>query len=1059
MEENDVDAAMPDMQPGQPVGEPDMGGMHSSSGGAATREALVDLLPAGEATHRAVSNGAWSDPATWEGGRVPEDGAKVLIPEGVEVAYDVAPGAAPRLDIVRVDGLLDWSRSTSTEMLIDTLIASPDGHLRIGDADGPIPQGVTADIVITGGGALPLERADWDPDQLSRGIVTHGEVDIAGARKDGHATLEGEALAGADRLELDEPPVGWQVGDAIVLAGTGDGAAQNETLEITEILPSGDGGAVLRFVNRTEGAAEGIDMLLFDHELPDGFEDEGLELHVGNLSRNITVRSEVGPDGEIGERGHVMFMHNPDVEVRHAAFVDLGRTDKSRDLDNPGENADGSGTNAVGRYAVHIHRAGADDRTERAAEFEGLAVDGSPGWGIAHHDSHANLTDNFVHGVRGTGIAAEAGNEIGAWTDNLVMGTTAAVPDFLTPLLDPFTYNFGRRGEAYWAQGNAAAGIDMKDNVAAAGEGDGINIWGAIDNLNLARGAQDAETSRIDALGEDLQALEGAGVDGPLEDIPVGDAPASMEGFVAYNVEDGIEVWNTNKRVFNELMSDQGQGDLVNAHDIPSVIEGFTVWGAEQSGVEILYSSDVELRDGLLVGNEATDDQGVVLNNFTENMTLSGVRVEGFDRGVNLDPGDGATSLHKDEVWHRDQVRIEDGRFVDNDVDLDLTGEALSHTELVDTTFDAQDGPAPTAAFEARTDGSLIRVDATGDTGLAAYAWDVGDDGTIDGFGRDAVLSTGGIEAVDVRLVVTDAQGATGEVVRKIETDGTSADALAGVAFDRTEFDLDGQIRAGEEGAWRGTGFDGRADGIHLNLITDEEGERGIATAIASRGGHTGQGRLALDVEGRSGGDGVVNEVTVEVLGIDGQFGLDPTEADSDVRIGFYDQDERADTLASETVTLEDGESTLNLDVDFGAESYDWLAVRLTTPAGAFDVFQGDQLVLKGGSLTTGPIGERAAPDPVTEEPPAEAPGAAPIEVADEMAEEPEDIDLAQAIADGVGEIEAAIEAVVASFGGFATGGGEDDEPVDEVGPETAPGADPADPGAQAETFDGSFMA
>ena len=49
-----------------------------------------------------------------------------------------------------------------------------------------------------------------------------------------------------------------------------------------------------------------------------------------------------------------MFMHNPDVEVAHAAFNDLGRTNKLEILDPPyfdeeGEFVEGTGRNATGR--------------------------------------------------------------------------------------------------------------------------------------------------------------------------------------------------------------------------------------------------------------------------------------------------------------------------------------------------------------------------------------------------------------------------------------------------------------------------------------------------------------------------------------------------------------------------------------------------------------------------------------------------------------------------------------------------------------------------------------
>src|SRR5262245_42809925 len=55
---------------------------------AAEHAALLDLVPRSEATFVAIKDGSWFDPATWYGGRIPDDGAKVLIPEAISVNYD-----------------------------------------------------------------------------------------------------------------------------------------------------------------------------------------------------------------------------------------------------------------------------------------------------------------------------------------------------------------------------------------------------------------------------------------------------------------------------------------------------------------------------------------------------------------------------------------------------------------------------------------------------------------------------------------------------------------------------------------------------------------------------------------------------------------------------------------------------------------------------------------------------------------------------------------------------------------------------------------------------------
>jgi len=53
---------------------------------------------------------------------------------------------------------------------------------------------------------------------------------------------------------------------------------------------------------------------------------------VGNYSRNIVFATEDTNTVAREHRGHVMFMHNADVDVRFAEFHQLGRT--SKDLES-----------------------------------------------------------------------------------------------------------------------------------------------------------------------------------------------------------------------------------------------------------------------------------------------------------------------------------------------------------------------------------------------------------------------------------------------------------------------------------------------------------------------------------------------------------------------------------------------------------------------------------------------------------------------------------------------------------------------------------------------------
>ena len=65
--------------------------------------------------------------------------------------------------------------------------------------------------------------------------------------------------------------------------------------------------------------------------------------HVANLTRNIILHSA----NANGTRGHVVFSDRANVDIRFAAFKDMGRTTTSP-LDRV--------TNHIGRYALHMHR-------------------------------------------------------------------------------------------------------------------------------------------------------------------------------------------------------------------------------------------------------------------------------------------------------------------------------------------------------------------------------------------------------------------------------------------------------------------------------------------------------------------------------------------------------------------------------------------------------------------------------------------------------------------------------------------------------------------------------
>ncbi|MFA3921100.1 G8 domain-containing protein, partial [Ruegeria hyattellae] len=608
---------------------------------------LMKLLPdASEwSTSVAINGGSWFDGSTWTGGKVPGAGADVYIPHGISVVYDGVSTA--ELGTVGVDGGLHFAVDTDTRMEVESLLTGASSTLTIGVEGNPVQPDVNAEIVITDS-KINLSE---DPSQLGHGVVTHGAVEIHGATKAPYLRLAEEPEAGDRTLKLEGDVDSWQVGDSLVVMGTeyvgnSNGILQTQDEEVTIVAIDAATGTVT--INRP---------LTYDHTTPDyegrdGIDNE-LSVYVGNSSRNVTISSE-NPEGV---RGHVMFMHNPDVEVRYAEFDELGRTDKSKPINTnelwdeddwsnrgpgikngPGEDVIGTarnpGTeNVEGRYALHIHRTGAEEDAKLAI-LEGNSVTGSPGWGIVHHDSHAAVDYNFVYGVAGAGIVSEDANETGQWIGNFVTSTVGTGRDpnrdgDANVLTLEKSGDFGIEGVAYESQ---ARQIIQQDNIAA--------------NSKTAWMFNTSETS----------------TQGPSTDVVQFDPSGNpFEERDRYDEEEtSIMGFSGNQIIAVEEGIFTGHRNIDNATDIQQTFSDLTIYGVQNEAVHIFnYTNEYVFKDTLIVDV----GRGFKIGDKAEGINLSNVHVEdAFEvfnsRGYNAD-----------------------GTFVDvtwNDVDRGLTGRDMN---------------------------------------------------------------------------------------------------------------------------------------------------------------------------------------------------------------------------------------------------------------------------------------------------------------------------------------------------------------------------------------------
>ncbi len=597
---------------------------------AGEHQALLDLVPHEQATHTAITDGAWSDAATWENGELPASQAHVLVPHGVTVTIDEE--FSQRIATIRVDGILGFATEENTALTVDTLVVSEEGTLHIGTSADPIAENVTAQILFTDGGQID---SDWDPTLLSRGLISHGSVTIHGAVKTGHVDLATAPEKGDEEIELASAAEGWRVGDRILIPGvvrpteTNRGRTLVDEDEIVVITEISEDGLQISF----EGA------LRYDHVPPQTY----LTLPVANLNRNIQFSSENTTDPQ--RAGHVMFMHSSDSSVNYASFKSIGRNDKSQattdpELDDDGKLIPGTGLNPRGRYAVHFHRMGSESE---AATVTGSVVENSPGWGFVNHDSNVIMRGNVSYNVKGAGFVAEVGNERGAFIGNFAQRSTGK--NFYHPQ-GPSDKGegtgFGSAGHGFWLQ---SPGVALINNIAAGHAQEGIFIHSR--TITEANRQLPTYTSLIDMP---------AGT--PLEFAPGADEPSIRAGLVRPDQAPLAEV--SGNKVFasgagigvrwrrqSSARAEGSDGD---------VIEDFEIWNVRWAGIHLGYVSGLTFRNGLILGDledplslsnreqshrqtetaefHSAPGKGFAANRNSRDITLESVEIGGFSVGI-----------------------------------------------------------------------------------------------------------------------------------------------------------------------------------------------------------------------------------------------------------------------------------------------------------------------------------------------------------------------------------------------------------------------------------------
>jgi hypothetical protein len=578
-------------------------------------------------TVTSVASGAWSNPATWSTGKVPAAGDRVAIAPRHDIVYDTATDA--KLTCVEVRGRLRFRADANTRMKTANVMVQDEGYLEVGSASAPIAPNVTAEIIISD---QKIDR-QLDPAELGTGIESLGKITMHGAMKSPtFVRLAAEPMAGQTTLKLEQSVSGWKAGDSIVIPDTRqlresergtNYKAEDEKIEIASIAEN-------QVTLKTP--------LKYDHKGARNAEDK-LEFlpHIGNLSRNVIVRSE----NPTGTRGHMIFMSRAEIDLRFVEVREMGRT-KMGVLDNTEFDDHGQvkklGTNQIGRYAIHFHHYFGPKQTPADGyQFTliGNSVDSTPKWGVTVHNSHYGLVqDNVVYNTHGAGIVTEDGSEsYNVFDHNFAMrsqgsGDFAPRSGYSGVGPDP-----GGEGGAFWFRGpnnyirnNVAANADVFGFQLAAGALDDVRF----PNFKGADMASNGETKPVDTTGEKV-----------LEFVN-NEAYGAIQTGVAFGWNGEIKnfrVWNPSIHGITATPTDK------------LVVDSITIRGDKS-----LLTDAEERPAGVWVGNYLA--KSIAIRNADVQGLRTGIASPFFHSGQSTEPGRGDGSVTIENSYFRDYFGI-----------------------------------------------------------------------------------------------------------------------------------------------------------------------------------------------------------------------------------------------------------------------------------------------------------------------------------------------------------------------------------------------------------------
>lgn len=610
-------------------------------------KAQTPVLVAGTATKTATQSGNWTSGSTW-GGSIPSNNARVLIPNGITVTVNSMVSQEMKSIRIANGGKLKFAPNVNTELRTEYLVSEMMGTLEIGTSANRIATGSTASLVFAERGGT---SSSFDPERFAPGAVLMGPTTMFGAQKTSWLALQQNLAAGAIQMTLETTPSGWQVGDQLVIAGTDPITNASATgTNVNEFKRD----EVVTITNVTGKIVDFTPALQWGHGAPS--QAPNLDVHVANLSRNIIVSSERTEVASISgsyrkPRGHLMFMHNMNVELNHMSTNNLGRTDKKIVLDdydfgaldrssNTGSPVANGKKNPRGRYSIHFHRGGLDQSMSSLpyavpetplptpVRVEGCVVNNDPGWAFVNHSSRVDFVRNVSYNVVGGAFNTEAGNETGSFVQNIAIRTvndtnpimpaprprnSYVAENSTTALADlrEERQDFAWQGDGFWLHGT---GVTVSGNVVSGCTGHAYVYWvdGLIERgLGMARGDIDAHVPAAEFPAQNA-ALKSWKQQNPGFVLDIWYLqPRPFTGNTAYGFVRGVQTYYVHTDFHRNTSNSSSLGNPnVYFNDLPAtykdqlnlILDNTTLWNIGRVGFEHNHTTNVTIQNSRIVG-------------------------------------------------------------------------------------------------------------------------------------------------------------------------------------------------------------------------------------------------------------------------------------------------------------------------------------------------------------------------------------------------------------------------------------------------------------------------